>query len=196
MPEAAATLPTLNACCDIAERILHHGFQQLETSPTTWNALDLAVDILARVTAVRKSLIHLSERTSPKQVGRVSDPTPTPSATDTHSNSPAPESPEDAVARASARDNLPASSSNDSDTPRTSSISAIPETRAIASIPAMPLDRIAPALNRIMTDLAELPCEPCSPDPQPSSPDQGAWERRSPERQSASSPEPSPLDSS
>ncbi|MCE5230463.1 hypothetical protein LLG95_12835, partial [bacterium] len=75
---APAPVATLSSCCDIAERILHAGFQQLETSPTTWDALDKAVDILARLTAVRKSLIHLSD----KVVGRVSDPTPKPSSSD------------------------------------------------------------------------------------------------------------------
>ncbi|MCE5231197.1 hypothetical protein LLG95_16595, partial [bacterium] len=57
------------------------------------------------------------------------------------------------------------------------SVASISEIHSIRSIPAMPLDRIAGALNRVIADIMRHRAQ---------------WQRRSPERQTASSPDHSP----
>lgn len=149
-------LALLDASCEAAERLLLCGFKQLESgSQCAWDDLDKAVDILARLTAVRKSLIHESDRPAPKP------PAPQPSSSD----------------RSERSDRSNRSEWSDSAAPKlqVSAVHPIHALHAIRDIPAMPLNRIEPVLNRVMTDL------------QP-------WERRSPERPNTQSDTVTPSD--
>lgn len=186
MPDTSQRLAFLNASCEVAEYMLLRGFQALASTPkTSWADFDKAVDILTRVTAVRKSLIHESERRSPEPAA------PRPSSPDSPNSSPDPESdnhrsPDSPVS--------PNPAPADSQVSAVSTVSAVHANRSvhvIRDIPAMPLDRIEGALDRVMTDLDRQMSTGQSRSPEPQDPqsdpnvpslESQPCETRSPER--------------
>ena len=184
-------LSTLTKAADIADRILLARFEQLESSPypIPTETFEQSLDYLARLTAIRKALMHLEQGlTSPS-------PNPKPAnSIDSPFESDAPDSvlAEPALAL-----------------PRIPSVSDVrqPSLHEIAELPAMPLDRIEPTLVAIIAEIAHLsdslqnnspelgacerrsPERPNHPSPQDRSPELGACERRSPERPNHPSPQ-------
>lgn len=185
MPETAAAsdrLALLNASCDIAERMLLRGFKHLESfTKSTWADLDKAVDILARVTAIRKSLIHESDRPAPKAAApQPSIDSPSASSADPSdpSNPPDPPDPSDHPGSANRQSPIvnrqspsPSSPAPDLSAPQLPAVSPVRAIPVIRDIATMPLSRIEPALNRVLNDLAP-------------------GQRRSPERQQSESNAP------
>ncbi|MCE5229683.1 hypothetical protein LLG95_08815 [bacterium] len=139
-------LSTLAQAADIADRILLARFEQLESSqcPIPAETFEKSLDYLARLTAIRKSLIHLeqdlaSPPPNPKPFTGSTFHSDDPDASE--HNSDAPDS-DLAEPDFGSRLILPAPVRQ-------------PSIREIAELPAMPLDRIAYELNRITTELTQ-----------------------------------------
>lgn len=174
-------LALLDYSCGAAERLLARGFHVLETSPkTSWNDVEKAVDILVRVTAVRKSLIQIADRLSPKDPAPQTPSTPRSDSSDSSDPSDSQHPQSSTVNRQSTTPPSPDPTAEVAE-PDIPSVRAVNATGVIRDIPAMPLDRAERMLEGVMSDLDEA---------------LQTWERRSPEQPDQPSHCQSPANSS